>query len=159
MGSITGATDNQGNTYAVTKLMSTKYPLPILLMELSESLRLGSIFLDLRWVPRERNQWADDLTNGEFGRFPADKRQELDAHTMQWHVLGRLLDVAQTFHDEMVAEKEAAKQRQGGGQFQRALCGRPKGPGLSGELRRLALRGVIIHVWMRAATFAFGIVA
>ena len=48
-------------------------------------------------------------------RFPADKRQELDAHTMQWHVLGRLLDVAQTFHDEMVSEKEAAKQRRGGG--------------------------------------------
>ncbi|CAE7463581.1 unnamed protein product, partial [Symbiodinium pilosum] len=72
-GSITGATDNQGNTYAVTKLMSTKYALPILLMELSETLRLGSIFLDLRWVFRERNQWADDLTNGEFGHFPMDK--------------------------------------------------------------------------------------
>ncbi|CAE7367520.1 unnamed protein product, partial [Symbiodinium pilosum] len=114
-GSIAGATDNQGNTYAVAKLMSTKYPLPILLMELSETLRLGSVFLDLRWVPRERNQWADDLTNGEFGHVPMDRRQELDAHAMQWHVLGRLLDVAQTFHDEMVAEKEAAKQGRGGG--------------------------------------------
>ena len=43
--------------------------------------------------------------------------------------------------------------------FHLALCGRPKGPGLSGELRRLALRGVIMHVWMRIATFASGFVA
>ena len=43
--------------------------------------------------------------------------------------------------------------------FQRALRGRPKGPGQNGELRRLALRGVTIHVWMRVATFASGIVA
>ena len=114
-GSITGATDNQGNTYAVTKLMSTKFPLPILLMELSETLRLGSVFLDLHWVPRERNQWADDLTNGEFKHFPMDKRQALDAHAIQWHVLGKLLEVAQAFHDEMVREKGAAKQRRGGG--------------------------------------------
>ena len=84
-------------------------------MELSETLRLRSIFLDLHWVSRERNQWADDLTNGELGRFPAAKRQELDAHAMQWHVLGRLLDVAQTFHDEIVSEKKAAKQRRRGG--------------------------------------------
>ena len=114
-GSITGATDNQGNTYAVTKLMSTKFPLPILLMELSETLRLGSVFLDLHWVPRERNQWADDLTNGEFKHFPMDRRQALDAHAIQWHVLGKLLEVAQAFHDEMVMEKGAAKQRRGGG--------------------------------------------
>ena len=39
--------------------------------------------------------------------------------------------------------------------FQRALCGRPKRPGQNGELRRLALRGVTIHVPnARAATFA-----
>ena len=75
-GSITGATDNQGNTYAVTKLMSTKYPLTLLLMELLEILRLGSVFLDLHWLARGRNQWTDDLTNGVFDHFPMDTRQE-----------------------------------------------------------------------------------
>ena len=34
-GYLTGGTDNQGNSYAVSKLMSTKFPLPLLLMELS----------------------------------------------------------------------------------------------------------------------------
>ena len=40
------------------------------------------------------------------GRNYKDRRQEFDGHTMRWHVLGKLLDVAQTFHDEVVAEKE-----------------------------------------------------
>eukprot|EP00439_Symbiodinium_sp_Y106_P009019 s10395_g1.t1 len=61
-----GGTDNQGNSYAVSKLMSTKFPLPLLLMELSETLRKGEQCLELSWVPREKNQWADDLTNQKF---------------------------------------------------------------------------------------------
>ena len=31
-GYLTGGTDNQGNSSAVSKLMSTKFPLPLLLM-------------------------------------------------------------------------------------------------------------------------------
>ncbi|CAE7451815.1 unnamed protein product, partial [Symbiodinium sp. CCMP2456] len=41
-GHLTGGTDNQGNSYAVSKLMSTRFPLPLLLMELSETLRRGN---------------------------------------------------------------------------------------------------------------------
>lgn len=51
---IKAGTDNLGNTYAVSKWMSTKYPLPLLVMELSETLRRRGCLLDLSWVPRCR---------------------------------------------------------------------------------------------------------
>jgi len=37
-GCFTGGTDNQSNTFATRKLLSTKFPLTILIMELSEQL-------------------------------------------------------------------------------------------------------------------------
>ena len=66
---MTGSTDNQGNAYAVQKAMSTKYPLALLLMELSEEMRGQQVVLDLRWMPRETNQEADDLSNLKTGAF------------------------------------------------------------------------------------------
>eukprot|EP00435_Cladocopium_sp_Y103_P058340 s2357_g20.t1 len=71
---IRGKTDNQSNTFALTKWMSTKFPLTILIMELSESLRLGRCNLSLDWIPRDLNQLADDLTNEQFEKFQAEAR-------------------------------------------------------------------------------------
>eukprot|EP00435_Cladocopium_sp_Y103_P070380 s20_g35.t1 len=47
--------DNLSNTFAVAKFMSTKFPLIVLVMELSENLRISRCFLRLAWVPRESN--------------------------------------------------------------------------------------------------------
>ena len=101
-GQLTGGTDNQGNSYAVSKLMSTRFPLPILLMELSETLRQGDQTLDLSWVPRERNQWADDLTNQKFDHFMPERRLNIDGAQIEWIVLGDLLSSASSFHEELV---------------------------------------------------------
>ena len=104
-GYLTGGTDNQGNSYAVSKLMSTKFPLPLLLMELSETLRKGEQCLDLSWVPREKNQWADDLTNQKFDRFCLSKRLILDGTQIDWIILDSLLKSAAEFHAELVMAK------------------------------------------------------
>ena len=58
---IGGATDNQGNPYAVNRLMSTKYPLNVLVMQLAVSLEESQTWLDLQWVPREENALAEKL--------------------------------------------------------------------------------------------------
>ncbi|CAE7394347.1 unnamed protein product, partial [Symbiodinium microadriaticum] len=108
-GHLTGGTDNQGNSYAVSKLMSTRFPLPLLLMELSETLRRGDLTLDLSWVPRERNQWADDLTNQEFGKFSMERRLALDGARIDWIVLGDLLGSASAFHAELTQAKEVKR--------------------------------------------------
>ena len=49
--------------------MSTKFPLTVLVMELSESFRFGNCCLTLDWLRRDKNQLADDLSNMKFDSF------------------------------------------------------------------------------------------
>ena len=77
---LRGKTDNQSNTYALSKWMSTKFPLTFLIMEFSETLRLGRCELSLDWIARDFNQFADDLTNNDFEKFvgfPGSKEREM----------------------------------------------------------------------------------
>ena len=99
-------TDNLSNSYAVSKWMSTKYPLTILIMELSETLRTRDCELSLEWVPREKNQLADDLTNQKFECFPAERRIKFVGGDTKWLVLDRLMHKAQEFHEELKREKK-----------------------------------------------------
>ena len=66
---LSGGTDSPTNTYAVAKLMSTKFPSTVLLMELSEQLRSSRLELHPSWIPRDTNVPADDLTNSVFPKF------------------------------------------------------------------------------------------
>ena len=88
---VRAGTDNQSNSYAVSKMMSTKYPLTLLVMELSETLRTRNCELMLEWIPRERNQLADDLTNEKFDSFPEGKRVKAIGGDTKWLVLERLM--------------------------------------------------------------------
>ncbi|CAL1173513.1 unnamed protein product [Cladocopium goreaui] len=97
---LKGKTDNQSNTYALTKWMSTKFPLTIFIMEMSESLRLGRCNLTLDWVPREWNQLADDLTNQKFDKFSLQDRIRWDRFQQEWLVLEEFMAHANSFHDE-----------------------------------------------------------
>ena len=103
---VRAGTDNQGNSYAVSRLMSTKYPLTVLIMELSETLRARNCELDLQWIPREKNQLADDLTNQVFTKFPMDCRVQFVGGDTKWLVLSELMEKANEFHMELAAEKK-----------------------------------------------------
>ena len=114
---IRGKTDNLGNAYAISKWMSTKFPLTVLVMELSESLRLGHCYLALDWLRRDRNQLADDLSNMKFDSFNMEQRVRWVPQEQKWHVLTRFLQHAKEFHEEMRKRKmepslkESAKKR------------------------------------------------
>ena len=86
--------------------MSTKYPLTVLIMELSETLRARNCELDLQWIPREKNQLADDLTNQVFTKFPMDCRVQFVGGDTKWLVLSELMEKANEFHMELAAEKK-----------------------------------------------------
>jgi hypothetical protein len=58
---ITGTTDNRGNSFAVAKLMTVKFPLCAILMEIAAVLHRRNQDLDLAWAPREQNVEADEL--------------------------------------------------------------------------------------------------
>ena len=56
------ATDNRGNSNLVARLLTTKFPLCILLMELAMQPQVRGADLRLHWLPRLQNKEADSLT-------------------------------------------------------------------------------------------------
>ena len=69
MVTLTCGTDNQGNGYLLDKLLTTKYPLAVILMELSCQLGMRGASMRARWIPRLQNEEADALANGDYRHF------------------------------------------------------------------------------------------
>ena len=82
---LQGVTDNLGNTFAVARLTTSKFPLVVILAELSAQLRRRLVELSLGWVPRGQNEEADALANEEFAGF--DPALRLDATCARWNFL------------------------------------------------------------------------
>ena len=87
---IRGGTDNKANTFVAAKLLSTKFPLTILVMELIAQLRVKGCQVQLDWVPREDNVPADDLTNSDFSKFSPANRLEFRPQDIPLLVLPQL---------------------------------------------------------------------
>ena len=71
---IKGLTDYKSDTLAATKLLSTKFPLTILVMELIAQLREKGCLLQLDLFSRDLNEPADDLANCVYDRFSFSNR-------------------------------------------------------------------------------------
>ncbi|CAE8719608.1 unnamed protein product [Polarella glacialis] len=117
---FTAFTDNQGNGYLLNKLMTSKYPLNVILIEVAEQLEAANAFMNLEWVPREQNVEADALTNEEFAGFDLSKRIEVNFESLPLLVLPSLMAsaeelyrIAQTqelWHENKFTKKANAKQ-------------------------------------------------
>ncbi len=97
---IRSYTDNQGNTYALGRLATTKYPLNCVVMELAAQLKARGYLLDLRWLPRELNQEADRLSKGQLQDFCDQHRMTINPADMDWLVLDRMMKLGTAFHQE-----------------------------------------------------------
>ncbi len=84
-------TDNKGNSAALSRLATTKFPLCCIAMELSVLLESRGMQLNLEWTPRELNVEADRLSNGDSQGFDPALRVAIDPFNMQWAILDRLL--------------------------------------------------------------------
>jgi len=104
-------TDNRGNSFALTRLMSTKYPLCLLVMELAVALEDRGLSLSAEWAPREWNAEADALTNSRFEGFSPALRVPFDMRTHPWKVLSGLLADGRAFYHEAQAARSAARLR------------------------------------------------
>jgi hypothetical protein len=104
---LTGSSDNLGNTYIVSKMMSTKFPVAPLLIELSEQLRSRGLVMDLKWLKRECNQEADDLSNMETGAFCPSLELQVVPARLPWLALPSVLEASQMLYEEVVAAKAA----------------------------------------------------
>ena len=102
---ISCGTDNLGNTYLLDRLITTKYPLGVVLMEVAHQCHRKGLSLRADWVPRLENQEADDLTNMEFKSFNPSKRIDVRLEDLQFGVLNDLFKVG----DDYVGELEELK--------------------------------------------------
>jgi len=112
-GCLEAFTDNKGNMFALRRGMSTKYPLTILLMELSEVLRKSDCNLDLTWVKRDENQDADDLSNMEFKNFDMSRRVDINGKELEWMVFKQMDEASRKLYEKLNEEtskgRKAAK--------------------------------------------------
>ena len=108
---ITGGTDNKGNSYIVSKMLSTKFPITPLVIELSEQLRYRCAELYLTWIPRENNQEADDLSNLKFDDFSPDKRINFTVSGIPWKVFTELILATREMFDLINGQREQQRLR------------------------------------------------
>jgi hypothetical protein len=99
-----GSTDNRGNSFAVSRLLTTKYPLSAVLMQLADVCATRGLALHLWWVPRGQNTEADDLSNEIFRNFDPARRVDADLSKLDLPVLHELLDYGEGLF-EGLAEK------------------------------------------------------
>ena len=107
---LTAAGDNQSNGFTLDRLCSNKFPLCLVLMELSEQLRRRQILLNVSWRPRDENEEADALTNENFSAFSLDRRVAVEWADLDLMVLPRLTAMAdEHFHMLSLAKRESRK--------------------------------------------------
>jgi hypothetical protein len=106
---VTGSTDNQGNSFATAKMLSSKWPLTVLRVELSEQMRAKKMELQLLWRRRDLNQEADDLTNGIYTAFDPARRIEIDPNKIPWIVMNDLMKDSALLYQSICREREDAK--------------------------------------------------
>eukprot|EP00971_Amphidinium_carterae_P059856 1183982-Amphidinium_carterae.1 len=102
---VTGKTDNRGNSFIVKKMMTTKFPLALVLMQLSRLLARRRMVLDLQWCKREENSLADDLTNEDFAQFCPENRLHIEYKDIDLGWASQALLEEASFRKELEALK------------------------------------------------------
>jgi len=127
---ITAYTDNQGNGFVMDRLMTTRFPLCAVLMEVAHQLDRAGVVLDLRWIPRLQNIEADALTNWEFEGFDPARRIHVDLAELPFAWLPDLLRAGEKFYQDIDDLKEAkrAQAEEAGGRVGRRLKLRDRDP-------------------------------
>ena len=108
-------TDNKGNDFILKKGLSTKFPITLMVMEVSEMLQGSTAVAKLTWVKRDENQAADDLTNENFEKFDMGKRIELPGGKVEWKVLDELMLESEKLYKDIQVRREEKKRKKAGG--------------------------------------------
>ena len=108
-------TDNQGNSFLLDRMLTTKYPLGVVLMELAHQMRVRRLALRAHWLPRLQNEEADALTNDDFRHFDPDRRIQVDIEKMSFGVLRGLFETGEAYISELEKAKAAAAKAKAAG--------------------------------------------
>ena len=113
---LTAGTDNKGNGHLLSKMLTTKWPLAAVLIELVHQCDSRGLDFTLQWRCRDSNVEADALSNFDFDGFDPDKRVEAESVLTSFTLLPKLLDLGDSFVAELQRRKEHAQvsRRMGG---------------------------------------------
>ena len=106
LATLSCGTDNQGNSFLLDKLMTTKFPLGVVLMELACQLSLRRACLHARWIPRLENEEADALTNEDFRHFDPALRLEVDLSKLKFTIMNDLFAEGEAYVEELATLKK-----------------------------------------------------
>ena len=90
-------------------LLTTKFPLGVVLMELAHQMRKRNAVLRASWLPRLQNEEADALTNADFRHFSPGLRVAVTLQDLKFGILDEFMSTGLAYHDEVTALRE--KQR------------------------------------------------
>ena len=105
---LSGLTDNKGNSHVVARLLTTKCPLCAILMEIAATLQGAGSDLELEWIPREQNLEADELSNFDARNFTPSLEVKINAETVKFLLLDEFLDKGEQLYRSLEDMKEAA---------------------------------------------------
>ena len=108
---LSGFTDNSSNSYLIDKYLSVKFPVSMVLMELSRQLAFLGSELQLHWIPREQNEEADNLSKGRYEGFYPNNRIQIDLEKAPFLVIPKLVNYAMDFDKEIRLKKSSAGDR------------------------------------------------
>ena len=106
---ISAGTDNLGNRHLVTRFLTTKFPICIVLMQLAWILHEMGLDLRLDWIPRLQNREADALTNLDFSGFDPDKRVHLRPEDLLEEEFKLLMEKGSALYKEIRETKAKRK--------------------------------------------------
>ena len=107
--SCSAGTDNKGNSFVVSRLLTTKFPLCAFLIKLALQLRVRRVNLELNWLPRLQNVEADALTNNDTTRFDPCRRIRFDLQDFKGLVMGEMLAAGTELYAEIKKQQGMAK--------------------------------------------------
>ena len=113
--------DNLGNSFVAARQMTAKYPVTLLLMELTEWLKDLGVVLDLKWVPRDQNVEADSLSNLDVKDFDDQLRIDVLPEHVPWKIAHSLLKASEDLYFTIIETKQDKPPPQEAGQSHRKV--------------------------------------
>ena len=106
---ISAGTDNQGNDFLVRKMLTTKFPLCLVAMELASQLTVRHLDLRLAWRRRDRNEEADALTTEDFSAFDPAHRLDASGASKHFMCLQEMEEATRGWRREQYAKEQAKR--------------------------------------------------
>lgn len=96
---VQGGTDNRSIEQMMRKSATTRWPLVLVNMQLTDSLMRSGMRVGLKWRPRDENTIADDLTNEKFDQVDPSKRVDIRWNEIKLTLLNKLWGAREEFLD------------------------------------------------------------